>query len=151
MVGEAFALVGGGVSFENASAGLVSCNDSREQPFALTLLDSAMGCAVHTLLEAGVTFRAALGNHDDPTQRLYEPFNMGGERYYSFKAPRGSVRTLAIGWFDSVVARRSTRIHAFVQCRPRKMRPHVSRACLEWDNSKPARVPPSRLNLFVLR
>ena len=28
------AFVGGGVSFENASAGLVSCNDSRERPFA---------------------------------------------------------------------------------------------------------------------
>jgi hypothetical protein len=48
------------------------------------------------LLEAGVKFHAALGNHDDPTQRLYEPFNMGGERYYSFKAPRGSVRFYAL-------------------------------------------------------
>jgi hypothetical protein len=48
------------------------------------------------LLEAGVKFYAALGNHDDPTQRLYEPFNMGGERYYSFKAPRGSVRFYAL-------------------------------------------------------
>jgi predicted MPP superfamily phosphohydrolase len=48
------------------------------------------------LLEAGVKFYAALGNHDDPTQRLYEPFNIGGERYYSFKAPRGSVRFYAL-------------------------------------------------------
>jgi len=28
------------------------------------------------LLDAGVTFCAALGNHDDPNQRFYKPFNM---------------------------------------------------------------------------
>ena len=38
------------------------------------------------LLDAGVKFYAALGNHDDPNQeRLYKPFNMGGERYYTFR------------------------------------------------------------------
>ncbi len=38
------------------------------------------------LLDAGIKFYAALGNHDDPNQeRLYKPFNMGGERYYTFK------------------------------------------------------------------
>jgi predicted phosphodiesterase len=36
------------------------------------------------LLTAGVKFYAALGNHDDPDERLYKPFNMGGQRYYSF-------------------------------------------------------------------
>jgi predicted phosphodiesterase len=36
------------------------------------------------LLDAGVTFHAALGNHDDPNQRFYKPFNMGGERFYTF-------------------------------------------------------------------
>jgi predicted MPP superfamily phosphohydrolase len=36
------------------------------------------------LLKAGVTFFATLGNHDDPAQRNYRDFNMGGERYYSF-------------------------------------------------------------------
>lgn len=36
------------------------------------------------LLDAGVIFYASLGNHDDPSQRLYEPFNMNGERYYTF-------------------------------------------------------------------
>lgn len=42
-------------------------------------------------LDAGIPFYAALGNHDDPSQRFYEPFNMGGERYYSFrKASRGT-------------------------------------------------------------
>jgi predicted phosphodiesterase len=37
------------------------------------------------LLSAGVKFYASLGNHDNPNQRFYEPFNMGGERYYAFK------------------------------------------------------------------
>jgi len=37
------------------------------------------------LLDADVKFYAALGNHDDPAQRLYKLFNMNGERYYSFK------------------------------------------------------------------
>ena len=48
------------------------------------------------LLDAGVKFYAALGNHDDPSQRLYKPFNMNGERYYSFKAPSGSIRFFAL-------------------------------------------------------
>ena len=38
-----------------------------------------------SLLDAGVKFYASLGNHDNPNQRLYSPFNMGGKRYYSFK------------------------------------------------------------------
>jgi len=37
------------------------------------------------LLDAGVTFQAAIGNHDDAGQVFYEKFNMGGQRYYSFR------------------------------------------------------------------
>ena len=37
------------------------------------------------LLDARVTFHAAIGNHDDPAQIFYEPFNMGGRRYYTFR------------------------------------------------------------------
>jgi hypothetical protein len=48
------------------------------------------------LLDAGVKFYAALGNHDDPKQAFYKNFNMNGERYYSFKAPKGSVRFFAL-------------------------------------------------------
>ncbi len=48
------------------------------------------------LLDGGVTFYAALGNHDDPNQRLYKPFNMNGERYYSIKPERASARFFAI-------------------------------------------------------
>ena len=35
------------------------------------------------LLDAGVKFYASLGNHDEPSQRFYEPFNMDGKRYYT--------------------------------------------------------------------
>ncbi len=48
------------------------------------------------LLAAGVKFYAALGNHDELAQRFYELFNMGGKRYYSFKAPKEDVRFFAI-------------------------------------------------------
>jgi predicted phosphodiesterase len=37
------------------------------------------------ILDAGVKFYAALGNHDEPSQRFYKPFNMDGNRYYTFK------------------------------------------------------------------
>lgn len=37
------------------------------------------------LLDANVKFYASLGNHDNPDERLYKLFNMGGERYYTFK------------------------------------------------------------------
>jgi 3',5'-cyclic AMP phosphodiesterase CpdA len=36
------------------------------------------------LLRAGVPFYAALGNHDSSSNPSYEPFHMGGERYYTF-------------------------------------------------------------------
>jgi len=37
------------------------------------------------LLDAGVKFHATLGNHDEPSQRFYKPFNMDGKRYYTFR------------------------------------------------------------------
>jgi predicted phosphodiesterase len=46
------------------------------------------------LIDAKVAFYAALGNHDDPNQRFYKPFNMNGERYYTFK--KQSVRFFAL-------------------------------------------------------
>lgn len=46
------------------------------------------------LLAADVEFFASLGNHDEPNQRFYKPFNMNGERYYTFK--KGPVRFFAL-------------------------------------------------------
>lgn len=47
------------------------------------------------LLDAGVKFYASLGNHDDPNiESLYKPFNMNGERYYTFT--RGNVQFYAL-------------------------------------------------------
>lgn len=47
------------------------------------------------LLKAGVKFYAALGNHDQRSQRLYPLFNMDGRFYYSFSPARG-VRFFAL-------------------------------------------------------
>lgn len=70
------------------------------------------------LLDAGVKFYASLGNHDDPNiERLYKPFNMNGERYYSFK--KGNVSFFALdsnymdlkqlAWLSPAIETASTR------------------------------------------
>jgi hypothetical protein len=46
------------------------------------------------LLDKGVKFYASLGNHDNPNQRFYEHFNMGGKRYFKFT--KGSVDFFAL-------------------------------------------------------
>lgn len=67
------------------------------------------------LLDAGVKFHAALGNHDDPSQVNYKQFNMNGERYYSFKPSlNANVRFFALDsnymdpkqmqWFEKELA-----------------------------------------------
>jgi hypothetical protein len=63
------------------------------------------------LLQAGVPFYAALGNHDDPDNRSYKGFNMGGARYYTFV--RGHVRFVVLdtntldrvqlAWFETTL------------------------------------------------
>ena len=66
------------------------------------------------LLDTGVKFYAALGNHDDPgRQILYDDFNMGGRTYYSF-APRDDVQFFALNsnymdrrqleWFEKEIS-----------------------------------------------
>lgn len=47
------------------------------------------------LLDAGVTFHAAIGNHDDAGQIYYAKFNMGGERYYTFRRSERRIAGLA--------------------------------------------------------
>jgi len=71
-------------------------------PFAIMLGDNLYGAdrpqdyrrkfevPYKALLDDGVEFNAALGNHDDPNQRFYKPFNLGGQRYRTFK--KGNVR-----------------------------------------------------------
>jgi hypothetical protein len=46
------------------------------------------------LLDAGVQFYAALGNHDDTNERFYKFFNMNGQQYYSYK--KGNVTFFAL-------------------------------------------------------
>src|SRR5262249_39713617 len=46
------------------------------------------------LLAAGVKFQASLGNHDRPEQVNYKPYNMNGQRYYTFA--RSNVRFFAL-------------------------------------------------------
>ncbi len=68
------------------------------------------------LLDAGVKFYASLGNHDDPNERFYKPFNMDGKRYYTFE--HGDVRFFALdsNYMDteqlSWVERRLSESHA---------------------------------------
>lgn len=46
------------------------------------------------LLKAGVKFQASLGNHDRPENAAYAPYNMKGQRYYTYA--RNNVRFLAL-------------------------------------------------------
>lgn len=52
------------------------------------------------LLDAGVRFYAALGNHDRQTNRSYQPFNMGGERYYTYARHNVRFFVLDSNFFD---------------------------------------------------
>ena len=47
------------------------------------------------LIDGGVEFHAALGNHDDAAQTQYKLFNMNGQKYYTFK-PQNGVRFFAL-------------------------------------------------------
>ena len=52
------------------------------------------------LLDAGIKFYASLGNHDNSNERFYEPFNMGGQRYYTFKKENASFFVLDSNYMD---------------------------------------------------
>lgn len=54
------------------------------------------------LLDAGVKFYASLGNHDSLSERQYDLFNMGGERYYSFKKNDVTFFVLDSSYMDPV-------------------------------------------------
>jgi len=66
---------------DNLYGGSASANDFKtkfEGPYA-------------SLLGGKVKFYAALGNHDNPSERNYKDWNMGGERYYTWRASPGGL------------------------------------------------------------
>ncbi|MES1256824.1 MAG: metallophosphoesterase [Acidobacteriota bacterium] len=52
------------------------------------------------LMDQQVQFYASLGNHDNPNERSYEPFHMGGKRYYSFKKGKAEFFALDSNYMD---------------------------------------------------
>jgi len=52
------------------------------------------------LLDAGVKFYASLGNHDNPNERFYKPFNMNEKRYYSFRKGKAEFLALDSNYMD---------------------------------------------------
>ena len=54
-----------------------------------------------SLLDKGVTFYASIGNHDDPNQRFYKPFNMNGERYYAVTKKNALFLALDSNYMDT--------------------------------------------------
>jgi hypothetical protein len=88
--------------------------------FVLTLGDNIYGAKemekkfetpYKPLLDAGVKFYASLGNHDNPNERFYKPFNMSEKRYYSFKKGNAEFFVLdsnymdpeQLGWLDKAL------------------------------------------------
>jgi predicted phosphodiesterase len=49
------------------------------------------------LLDAGLKFYASLGNHDNPSEAAYKLFNMGGQRFYTFRASPGGLAKITHG------------------------------------------------------
>jgi 3',5'-cyclic AMP phosphodiesterase CpdA len=47
------------------------------------------------LLDSGMKFYATLGNHDNTNEKFYKPFNMNGERFYTFR-PKPGVRFFSL-------------------------------------------------------
>ncbi len=105
-----FAVIGDsgtGDSFQNEVAQqMVKARESFPFDFVVMLGDNIYGGhstseftsefeqPYHVLLAAGVKFYASLGNHDDPIECLYKPFNMGGQKYYAYS--KGSVRFIVL-------------------------------------------------------
>ena len=100
------------------------------------------------LLENGVKFYASLGNHDNPNERLYKPFNMNGERYTrsSLSAPAcGSLPSTATtsttsSWPGSIssspIAVRTGRSVSSITRRIRRARRTVRQCCSVKDSNR---------------
>ena len=57
------------------------------------------------MLDAKVEFYAALGNHDDPNQRFYKNFGMGGQRFYTYQKKDVRFFALDSNYMDKVQQR----------------------------------------------
>jgi 3',5'-cyclic AMP phosphodiesterase CpdA len=57
--------------------------------------ESKFAVPYKAVLDKGIKFYAALGNHDDDGQINYKAFNMNGQKYYTFK-PKDGVRFFAL-------------------------------------------------------
>ena len=105
-----FAVIGDsgtGDSFQNEVAGqMVKAREAFPFDFVVMLGDNINGGhspgqfasefeqPYKILLDAGVKFYATLGNHDDPVECFYKPFNMGGQKYYAYS--KGNVRFIVL-------------------------------------------------------
>jgi len=52
------------------------------------------------MIDADIPFYAALGNHDDPNQRFYKLFGMGGQRFYSYQKKGAQFFALDSNYMD---------------------------------------------------
>ena len=117
-----FALIGDSGSGDSAQKGVADAmlryfTDARPFTFVLMLGDNLynddyqreFSVPYQGLLERGVLFYAALGNHDKDLQQHYKPFHMMDRAYYAFT--EGNVRFVALNsnhpadaaqlsWFD---------------------------------------------------
>jgi 3',5'-cyclic AMP phosphodiesterase CpdA len=105
-----FAVIGdsGNGSREQYEVGLQMSRARKSFPFDIVLMlgDNIYGSKsaggykrkfedpYKALLDQGVRFYAALGNHDDPNARFYKPFHMNGQRYYTISL--GAVEFFAL-------------------------------------------------------
>ena len=71
-----------GSSFRSTSSSCsaTTCTAARAREDFVTKFETPY----KALLDAGVKFYAALGNHDEQSNRFYKPWNMNGERYYTY-------------------------------------------------------------------
>jgi Calcineurin-like phosphoesterase len=112
-----FAVIGdsgtGGTEQYQVAQQMEKCREKTDFDFVLMLGDNIYGgkseqdferkfeLPYKPLLDAGVEFYASIGNHDDPNERLYKPFNMGGARYYSFKKGNATFFALDSNYVDT--------------------------------------------------
>jgi 3',5'-cyclic AMP phosphodiesterase CpdA len=91
------------------AAQMESSREKTKFDFVLTLGDNIYGekdmkkkfeDPYKPLLDAGIKFYASLGNHDNPNERFYKPFNMGEKRYYSFKKGNAEFFALDSNYMD---------------------------------------------------